>query len=148
MGSYQTWCLGINVTLGEYYENYFHIVFCLKMIENAWEGVTKRTLFFAWRKLWSEIVVECDIEESETVLCEVYSQRDRVFGQYQGTGVIVENDPEQILSTVPVALGEIPTAGWQAAVAPFSVDVHKMVLSNWAQNIVRADDELQRCYQL
>ncbi|GBM99854.1 hypothetical protein AVEN_204383-1 [Araneus ventricosus] len=40
------------------------------MIENAWEGSTKRTLTSAWKKLWPESVVECAIEESETVLVE------------------------------------------------------------------------------
>ncbi|GBM23922.1 hypothetical protein AVEN_52125-1 [Araneus ventricosus] len=53
--------------------------------QNAWEGVTKRTLTFAWKKLWPESVIECDIEESETVRFGAYSQRDCVFGQYQGT---------------------------------------------------------------
>ncbi|GBO33164.1 hypothetical protein AVEN_44989-1 [Araneus ventricosus] len=43
---------------------------------------------------------------------------------------------------------EVSTADWQAAVADLNVDVHKMVLSNWAQNILQDDDELQRCYQL
>ncbi|GBL89459.1 hypothetical protein AVEN_87808-1 [Araneus ventricosus] len=50
------------------------------------EGVTKRTLISAWKKLWSERVVECDIQESEIVSCGAYSQRDCAFGQDQGTG--------------------------------------------------------------
>ncbi|GBM89475.1 hypothetical protein AVEN_187046-1 [Araneus ventricosus] len=37
-------------------------------LENAWEGVTKRTLISPWKKLWSVSVVECDIEESQTVV--------------------------------------------------------------------------------
>ncbi|GBM90164.1 hypothetical protein AVEN_20286-1 [Araneus ventricosus] len=60
----------------------------------------------------------------------------------------MENDPDQVLSPVPVAMDEVSTADWQAAIADLNVDVHKMVLSNWAQNIVPADDELLRCYQL
>ncbi|GBL78699.1 hypothetical protein AVEN_65264-1 [Araneus ventricosus] len=55
--------------------------FLPKMIENAWEWVTKRTLTSAWKKLWSESVAECDIEVSETVVpCGAYSQRDCEFG--------------------------------------------------------------------
>ncbi|GBO41452.1 hypothetical protein AVEN_115735-1 [Araneus ventricosus] len=57
-----------------------------KMIENAWERVTKRALTCAWKKLWSESVVECDTEESETAPCGAYSQQDCVFGQDQGSG--------------------------------------------------------------
>ncbi|GBM08269.1 Tigger transposable element-derived protein 1 [Araneus ventricosus] len=56
-----------NITLREFWKCHFHIVACLKMIENAWEGVTKRTLTSAWKKLWPESVVECEFEEPETV---------------------------------------------------------------------------------
>ncbi|GBL81027.1 hypothetical protein AVEN_274093-1 [Araneus ventricosus] len=74
MGSYQTLCLGTNLTLRAYQNYHFHIVSCPKMIENAWEGVTKRALTSAWKKLWPESFVECDIEESEIMLCGAYSQ--------------------------------------------------------------------------
>ncbi|GBM93501.1 hypothetical protein AVEN_274827-1 [Araneus ventricosus] len=60
--------------------------FLPKMIENAWKAVTKRILTSACKKLWPESVVECDIEVSETVPCEAYSQGDCVFGQDRGTG--------------------------------------------------------------
>lgn len=58
---------GTNLTLREFWKDHFHIVTCLKMIESAWEAVTKRTLTSAWKKLWPECVVECNIEEFETV---------------------------------------------------------------------------------
>ncbi|GBM94232.1 hypothetical protein AVEN_154443-1 [Araneus ventricosus] len=51
-------------------------------------------------------------------------------------------------SPVPVVMEEVSTADWQGAVADLNVNVHKMVLSNWTQNIVQVGDELQRCYQL
>ncbi|GBO07885.1 hypothetical protein AVEN_228828-1 [Araneus ventricosus] len=35
-----------------------------KMIENAWERFTMRALTCAWKRLWSESVVESDTEES------------------------------------------------------------------------------------
>ncbi|PNF34534.1 hypothetical protein B7P43_G10746 [Cryptotermes secundus] len=54
-----------NLTLKEFRKYHFHIVACLKMIEKAWEGVTKRTLTSAWKKLWPESIVEHDFEGYE-----------------------------------------------------------------------------------
>ncbi|PNF21897.1 hypothetical protein B7P43_G04399 [Cryptotermes secundus] len=62
---------GTNLTLREFWKYHFHIIACLKMIEKAWEGVTKRTLTSAWKKLWPESVVECDFEGSEIVPVEL-----------------------------------------------------------------------------
>ncbi|XP_043259296.1 tigger transposable element-derived protein 1-like [Colletes gigas] len=59
---------GTNFTLTEFWKYHFHIVACLKMIEKAWEGITKRTLTSAWKKLWPESVVECDVVGFETVV--------------------------------------------------------------------------------
>ncbi|PNF40558.1 hypothetical protein B7P43_G07603 [Cryptotermes secundus] len=50
---------GTNLTLREFWKYHFHIVVCLKMIEKAWEGTTKRTPTSAWKKFWPESVVEC-----------------------------------------------------------------------------------------
>ncbi|PNF30675.1 hypothetical protein B7P43_G06169 [Cryptotermes secundus] len=61
---------GTNLTLREFWKYHFHIVACFKMIEKAWEGVTKRTLTSAWKKLWPESVVECDFEGFEIVPVE------------------------------------------------------------------------------
>ncbi|GBO02731.1 hypothetical protein AVEN_57555-1 [Araneus ventricosus] len=52
------------------------------------EGITKRTLTSARKKLWKESVVECDIGESETVTCGANSQRGCVFGRDRGAGGI------------------------------------------------------------
>ncbi|GFS37648.1 tigger transposable element-derived protein 1 [Nephila pilipes] len=41
-----------NLTLREFGKNHYNIVICLKLIDTAWQGVTKRTLNSAWRKLW------------------------------------------------------------------------------------------------
>ena len=61
---------GTNLTLREFWKDHFHIVACLKMINKAWEGVTKRTLISAWKKLWLDSVVECDFEGFESVPVE------------------------------------------------------------------------------
>ena len=37
------------------------------MIEKAWEGVTKRNLISAWKKLWPESVAECEVAGFEEV---------------------------------------------------------------------------------
>ncbi|GBN67715.1 hypothetical protein AVEN_21166-1 [Araneus ventricosus] len=49
---------------------------CLKMMENVWEGVTKKTLTSVWKKLLPESVVERDIEE--------YVEISIVFQRYGG----------------------------------------------------------------
>ena len=35
---------------------------CLKVINRAWDGVTKRTLNSAWRKLWPDCALGHDVE--------------------------------------------------------------------------------------
>ncbi|GBN21849.1 hypothetical protein AVEN_233600-1 [Araneus ventricosus] len=82
MCSYQTWCLGTIFTL-----RILEISFpASKRSQKHGKGVTKRTLTSVWKKLWPESTVEFDIEESETVPCGAYSQRDCAFDQDQGTG--------------------------------------------------------------
>ncbi|GBO22411.1 hypothetical protein AVEN_21707-1, partial [Araneus ventricosus] len=39
------------------------------------------------KKVWPESVIKCDIEESATVPCRAYSQRDCDFGQDQALKV-------------------------------------------------------------
>jgi hypothetical protein len=53
---------GTNLTLRELWKNHFHIVNCLKIIDKAWDGVIKRTLTSACRKLWPKCVPENDVE--------------------------------------------------------------------------------------
>ncbi|GFT26584.1 tigger transposable element-derived protein 1 [Nephila pilipes] len=47
-----------NLTLREFWKNHYNIVICLKLIDIAWQGVTKRTLNSAWRKLWPDVVLK------------------------------------------------------------------------------------------
>jgi len=35
---------------------------CLKIIDKAWDGVTKRTITSAWRKLWPDCGPENDVD--------------------------------------------------------------------------------------
>ncbi|XP_067132756.1 tigger transposable element-derived protein 1-like [Centruroides vittatus] len=54
-----------NLTLREFWKDHFDIVICLKIIDQAWLGVTTRTLTSAWKKLWPEAVVEKAFEGLE-----------------------------------------------------------------------------------
>ena len=51
-----------NLTLREFWRSHFNIVHCLKIIDQAWEGVTRRTLNSAWKKLWPDAVAPRDFE--------------------------------------------------------------------------------------
>nr|XP_045581449.1 tigger transposable element-derived protein 1-like [Procambarus clarkii] len=50
------------LTLKEFWKNHFNILGALRLIDKAWEGVTRRTLNSAWRNLWPEGVPERDFE--------------------------------------------------------------------------------------
>ncbi|GFS34690.1 tigger transposable element-derived protein 1 [Nephila pilipes] len=47
-----------NLTLREFWKNHYNIVIRLKFIDIAWQGVTKRTLNSAWRKIWPDVVLK------------------------------------------------------------------------------------------
>ncbi|XP_075913253.1 uncharacterized protein LOC116957625 isoform X2 [Petromyzon marinus] len=64
---------GTNLTLREFWKNHFHIINCLKIIDKAWDGVTKRTLNSAWRKLWSDCVEGFAHEQEPPVVDEIVS---------------------------------------------------------------------------
>ena len=51
-----------NLTLREFWKEHYNIVICLKIIDIAWQGVTRRTLNSAWKKLWPACVAERDFE--------------------------------------------------------------------------------------
>ncbi|XP_066969127.1 tigger transposable element-derived protein 1-like [Macrobrachium rosenbergii] len=52
-----------NFTLRKFWKDHYNIVTCLKIM--AWQGVTRRTLNSAWKKLWPEVVCERDFEGFE-----------------------------------------------------------------------------------
>ncbi|XP_014790984.1 tigger transposable element-derived protein 1-like [Octopus bimaculoides] len=52
-----------SLTLREFLKKHYNIVNCLKIIDMAWQDVTRRTLNSAWRKLWPDCVSERDFEE-------------------------------------------------------------------------------------
>ena len=69
-----------NLTLREFWKEHYNIVICLRIIDTAWQGVTRRTLNSAWRKLWPEVVSERDIEGFEPVVEEEIVSIGRSMG--------------------------------------------------------------------
>ncbi|XP_008104049.2 tigger transposable element-derived protein 1 [Anolis carolinensis] len=65
-----------NLTLREFWKDHYDITTCVGIIDMAWEGVTRRSLNSAWKKLWPEVVSERGFEESkpeELVVGEIVS---------------------------------------------------------------------------
>ena len=56
-----------NLTLKEFWKDHFHIVACLKLIDEAWNGVSKRCLIAAWRNLWPDCAPDRDFKGFESV---------------------------------------------------------------------------------
>eukprot|EP00106_Octopus_bimaculoides_P021594 XP_014789036.1 PREDICTED: tigger transposable element-derived protein 1-like [Octopus bimaculoides] len=57
-----------NLTLREFWKDHYNIVLCLRVIDMAWQGVTKRTLTSAWKKLRPEVVPETDFERHKEIV--------------------------------------------------------------------------------
>ncbi|KAK4324160.1 hypothetical protein Pmani_005163 [Petrolisthes manimaculis] len=49
-----------NLTLREFWKDHYNIVICLRLIDTAWQGVTKRALVAAWKNLWPVVVSNVD----------------------------------------------------------------------------------------
>ncbi|XP_069188784.1 tigger transposable element-derived protein 1-like [Procambarus clarkii] len=79
------------LTLKEFWKNHFNILGALRLIDKAWEGVTRRTLNSAWRNLWPEGVPERDFEG---------------FGPAPASASAPVEDPEVHLVDDIVALGQ------------------------------------------
>ncbi|XP_068246793.1 tigger transposable element-derived protein 1-like [Palaemon carinicauda] len=55
-----------NLTHREFWKEHVNIVPCLLTIDDAWQGVTRRTLNSAWKKLWPVSVTKKDFEVFDT----------------------------------------------------------------------------------
>ncbi|XP_069161518.1 tigger transposable element-derived protein 1-like [Procambarus clarkii] len=78
------------LTLRQFWKEQFNIMGALRLIDNAWEGVSRRTLHSAWRNLWPEGVPERDFEG---------------FGPAPASASAPVDDPEALLVDDIVALG-------------------------------------------
>ncbi|XP_010614848.1 tigger transposable element-derived protein 1-like [Fukomys damarensis] len=74
---------GTNLTFQEFWKNHFHTVNCLKIIDKAWDGVTKGTLNSAWRKLWPQCVLGHDLglaDDPESAVVEEIVSLGKTMG--------------------------------------------------------------------
>nr|XP_045597493.1 tigger transposable element-derived protein 1-like [Procambarus clarkii] len=76
------------LTLRQFWKEQFNIMGALRLIDKAWEGVSRRTLHSAWRNLWPEGVPERDFKG---------------FGPEPASAPV--DDPEALLVDDIVALG-------------------------------------------
>ncbi|XP_067947244.1 tigger transposable element-derived protein 1-like [Watersipora subatra] len=98
-----------NLTLREFWKDHFNIVHCLKIIDDAWQGVTQQTLNSAWKKLWPASVAErhCEetgaahLDETEQVLTdEIVSLRKSMELEVDESDVtdLVEEQHEELMT--------------------------------------------------
>ncbi|XP_067143112.1 tigger transposable element-derived protein 1-like [Centruroides vittatus] len=74
------------LTLKEFWENHFHILNCVYLIDNAWNQVTYRTMNSAWRKLWPDCVPERDFKDFNKEIV------DDIVSIEQSIGLEVDNE--------------------------------------------------------
>ncbi|XP_025099953.1 tigger transposable element-derived protein 1-like [Pomacea canaliculata] len=75
-----------NLTLKDFWENHFHVLNCVHLIDSAWNQVTYRTMNSGWRKLWPDCVPERDFEGFEQDIV------DDIVSLGQSIGLEVDND--------------------------------------------------------
>ncbi|XP_064116192.1 tigger transposable element-derived protein 1-like [Macrobrachium nipponense] len=94
-----------NLTLREFWKEHFDIVICIRLIDQAWQEVSRQTLNSSWRKLWPDAVSARDFEgfdvgkagaaESETVDDpETVSQPDldEIIALGKSMGLVFDED--------------------------------------------------------
>lgn len=81
----------MQLTLREFWKQHFCIVVCLKMIDMAWQEVTRHNLNAAWRKLWPDVVAPRDVEGLE-VDGEVEREVDKNISLGKDMGLEVNDE--------------------------------------------------------
>ncbi|XP_070586956.1 tigger transposable element-derived protein 1-like, partial [Erythrolamprus reginae] len=62
-----------NLTLQEFWKDHYNIATCISLIDLSWQGVSRRTLTSAWKKLWPGAVsnrTSETLEEAEPIILE------------------------------------------------------------------------------
>ena len=81
------------LTLREFWRHHFDIVVCLKIIDQAWQEVTRRTLNAAWRKLWPDAVAPRDFEGFEVEMeARLQPQVDDIVSMGKSMGLEVNDE--------------------------------------------------------
>ncbi|XP_064110427.1 tigger transposable element-derived protein 1-like [Macrobrachium nipponense] len=75
-----------NLTQREFWKDHYNIVICLRIIDLAWQGVTRRTLNSAWKKLWPDAVAERDFEGFEPETEQEELEEIVSLGKSMGSG--------------------------------------------------------------
>ncbi|XP_064089091.1 tigger transposable element-derived protein 1-like [Macrobrachium nipponense] len=88
---------GTNLTLREFWKDHYSVYNCLNLIDKAWQGITRRTLNSAWKKLWPDCVAERDFEGFETV--EKGAVEDEIVSLDMSLGLEVDTDDIEDLLT-------------------------------------------------
>lgn len=78
------------LTLREFWKQHFDIVVCLKMIDTAWQEVTRHNLNAAWRKLWPDVIAPRDVDGLE-VEGEVELEVDEIISLGKDMGLEVND---------------------------------------------------------
>lgn len=81
----------MQLTLREFWKQHFDIVVCLKMIDMAWQEVTRHNLNAAWRKLWPDVVAPRDVDGLE-VEGEVEPEVDEIISLGKDMGLEVNDE--------------------------------------------------------
>ncbi|XP_069156566.1 tigger transposable element-derived protein 1-like [Procambarus clarkii] len=111
------------LTLKQFWKDHFNIMGALRLIDKAWEGVSRRTLHSAWRNLWPEGVPMQDFESF---------------------GPAPEDDPDALLGDDIVALGqtlglEVDAADVQELVEEHSDDLTTEELLELQKELVQQE---------
>ena len=96
-----------NLTLREFWKEHYNIAICLRLIDIAWQGVTKRTLNSAWRKVWPDAVLERDFEGFEPVEPPVEPVVEEIVSIGRSMGL--EVDEEDVTDLVNEHAEELTT---------------------------------------
>ncbi|XP_070619108.1 tigger transposable element-derived protein 1-like [Erythrolamprus reginae] len=68
-----------SLTLREFWKDHYNIATCLSLIDLSWQGVSRRTLNSAWKKLWPEAVSDRPFEGFEQGSFEGFEQAEPVI---------------------------------------------------------------------
>nr|XP_034969527.1 tigger transposable element-derived protein 1-like [Zootoca vivipara] len=143
-----------NLTLHDFWKNYFDIASCVRMIVTAWDGVSQRVLNSAWRKLWPDCVAKRDTAASapapETTVLEDIVSLGRDIG-LEVTAVDVcelleEHDQDQELSTQKLVelQAEAAQEETQTPLEEEEAEVEEHVSSTELKDICRQWESVQR----
>ena len=125
-----------NLTLREFWRSHFNIVHCLKIIDQAWVGVTRRTLNSAWKKLWPDAVALRDFEGFGPEAASVpapESDLDEIVSIGKSMGLEVKED--DITQLVKEHHEELTTDELKELEAMQNAEIHKQLTEDKVEEV-------------